>query len=103
MIYSSFLTTSRANKKYFTGEIAHYMPVPHAAYVNVVDYRLNRGESLYVAARKLFADQAGGGENWAYVAECNRLRRPQDWREGDAMVLPQDIVAAEVRLPPLDV
>lgn len=92
MIYREHLVSSNVSKSYFGGEIEHYMPIPRAAVVESAAYKLRAQDTLFTTSKKLFSTFDNAEENWVYVAENNRLRRPQDWQMGDLLHLPLAIV-----------
>lgn len=94
MIATYFYSNSNNTAKlYLNGLRTHFLPRPPIVVVSKYEYRLKYGEDFYTLARKIFGD--GNEKNWYIIADCNPMKEPDDWQEGDIVYLPDVIVAGE--------
>ena len=90
MINNGFYNYHNLKEEYLGGKVQHYPIKDASVTLEWYEYVVKAGETLYSIAAKVFGSTMM--QNWAYIADNNPPRNPDDWRMGDVLRLPKVII-----------
>jgi hypothetical protein len=93
MISPKYYNEENLKQVYLNGKLRHYMHKDKATVVKKRPYTLLYGEDIYTLAERIFGSDSL--YHWTIIADINKLRRPDDWKEGEVVWIPEIIVNEE--------
>jgi len=95
MISPLYYNKKTAVRKLF-GNSQHYAPKSKTIVLRTYPYIIEDGDTLYSLAIQIF-----GEDNeylWTIISDSNPHRHPDDWKTGDTILLPEQVIHDKLEL-----